>query len=87
MLKDSRLIITNSSEGLAEVVEKMQQRVNENESMFTNRSWDECFPQRYLVVRNYAVFMKLKQILQYGSKISRDDNTQDVPEDLEELVD
>ena len=60
MLKYSRLIITDSSVGLVEMVKKLQQRVTDNPDAFTNRAWDECFPQRFIVMRNEAAFIKLK---------------------------
>ena len=35
--------------------------------VYLNRSWDECFPMRFLVMKNTHSFHSLKQMLQYGS--------------------
>lgn len=73
MLKYSRLVITDSSIGLLEVIKKLEQRVKDNPNAFVDHLWDECFPQRFLVMRNKTAFAKLKQINQYGLTFYCDD--------------
>ena len=79
MLQNSRIVITDSSDGLPEVVKNLETTVNDHTDIYANRTWDECFPQRVMVMQNLAAFLKLKQVLQYGSKV---ENEQE--EDLED---
>ena len=74
MLKYSRVVITDSSIGLLEVIQKLEKRVQENPNAFVDHLWDECFPQRFLVMRNKTAFSKLKQINQYGLTFECEDD-------------
>ena len=73
MLKYSRIVITDSSVGLHEVIQNLEKRVLDNPNAFIDHLWDECFPQRFLVMRNKTAFAKLKQINQYGLTFDCDD--------------
>ena len=83
MLKNSRIVITDSSSGLTEIIRGLQQHVKDHPQDYLNRSWDECFPMRFLVMKNTHSFHSLKQMLQYGSVFEQDEDV--LTDDLRNL--
>ena len=65
-MKNSRVVITDSSSGLKEVIRGLQKHVLDHPNDYINRTWDECFPQRFIVMKNFYAFQSLKNILQFG---------------------
>ena len=43
-LMHARIIITESSEGLSEIVQNLENEVSQNLERYKDRSWEECFP-------------------------------------------
>ena len=72
-LKNTRIVITDSSSGLTEVIRGLQQYVKDHPNEFINRTWDECFPQRFIVMRNINAFQSLKHTLQYGHPVNAEE--------------
>ena len=84
-LKNSRIVITDSSSDMTNIIKSLQQHVKDNPNDYINRTWDECFPQRFLTINNNQAFSSLKQILQHGSpQFAADDDGQE--EDIDEYM-
>ena len=43
-LMHARILITESSEGLHEIVQNLENEVSQNLERYKERSWEECFP-------------------------------------------
>ena len=65
-LKDVKMIITDSAVGLQELqdtVANLERYVQNNDHLYEGRNWEQCFPQRFLVVADSYEFLRLKKVL------------------------